>query len=98
MPQITANTAHFGMRLEADFKEESFRKVKELGTTPADLFRDVLEYVVRNNRLPIRKEVLNDDDAVLLDLVKNRLKNPGEIMRNVNLDDLLAGHPGRRKG
>ncbi|MBF0892752.1 type II toxin-antitoxin system antitoxin, RelB/DinJ family [Gluconobacter sp. LMG 1744] len=81
-------TTHFGVRLDADFKEEAFAKVKELGTTPTDLFKDVLSYVLKNNRLPVSTEVLSDEDAQLIKLARERLAEPNKF-KKVNLHDLL---------
>lgn len=81
-------TTQVSLRVDQSLKDAAYTKLKEFGVTPSDFFRDVLEYVVRENKLPVRKEVISDEDAELLALVKQRLKEP-RMKRNFTRDELL---------
>lgn len=35
------------LKVNTQLKENAYATLKELGTTPSDFFRDILEYVVR---------------------------------------------------
>lgn len=77
------------LKINTQLKESAYATLKELGTTPSDFFRDVLEYVVREKKLPIKRLTVSDEDAEFYELVRKRLKNPGKIHRNIDLESLL---------
>lgn len=79
--------SHISLRVPTTLKDNAFEQIKELGMTPTEVFKDVLEYIVREGKMPVRKQILSDEDAELLALVKERLANPGKKIR-VDLDDL----------
>lgn len=79
--------SHVNVRVAASLKDAAYAQIKELGMTPTEVFKDVLEYIVREGKMPVRKQILSDEDAELLALVKERLANPGKKIR-VDLDDL----------
>ncbi|GCD57145.1 type II toxin-antitoxin system RelB/DinJ family antitoxin [Acetobacter pasteurianus] len=77
------------LKVNTQLKENAYATLKELGTTPSDFFRDILEYVVREKKLPIKRLTVSDEDAEFYALVRERLKNPDKIHRNVDLESLL---------
>ena len=48
--------------------------------------RQFLAYVADNGKLPIKAIMVSDEDAELIAIVQQRLKNPQPV--RVNLDDL----------
>lgn len=57
-----------------------------MGVTPSEALRLMLEYIADNERLPFRQTLLSDEDAELVEIVKERLRNPKPV--RVTLDDL----------
>ena len=51
------------LKVNTQLKENAYATLKELGTTPSDFFRDILEYVVREKKLPIKRLTVSDEDA-----------------------------------
>ncbi|ACV76422.1 addiction module antitoxin, RelB/DinJ family (plasmid) [Zymomonas mobilis subsp. mobilis NCIMB 11163] len=80
--------SQISLRVDRNLKEAAYDQLKNLGVTPSDFFRDMLEYVVRENKLPVRRELISDEDADLLAMVKRRLKQP-EKLKKVSFDELL---------
>ena len=74
-------------RIDEDLKAEAYRRLAELGVTPSDLIRQTFEYVVQTGRLPVRQEVLTEEDHELLTIVRERLASPLASIP-VSLDDL----------
>lgn len=54
-------------RCDPILKEEAFAILKTLNTTPSDLFKDVLSYVVQNRRLPIESVLMSATDLAKKD-------------------------------
>lgn len=46
----------------------------------------MLEYIADNERLPFKQTLLNDEDAELVEIVKERLHTPKPV--RMTLDDL----------
>lgn len=78
-------------RVENDLKDRAFGVLDQLDIPPSDALRMFLRYVAENNRLPfseISLVVANEDsDSDILNLVRERIKNPQDRVR-VSLDDL----------
>ncbi len=74
------------IRIEDDLKERSYAALEKLGVTPSELLRQTLQYVADQQKLPFKTMVVSEEDAELIELVKERLKNPKMV--RVNLDDL----------
>jgi len=74
------------IRVDDELKLRSFEALEELGVTPSELLRQTLEYVAENRRLPFKPVLLTDEDAELLDIVRERLQEPQPV--KVSLDDL----------
>lgn len=54
--------------------------------TPSEALRLMLEYIADNERLPFKQTLLSDEDAELVEIVKERLCNPKPV--RVTLDEL----------
>lgn len=73
-------------RIDDDLKRRSYAALKKLGITPSEAFRLTLEYIAENERLPFKQKLLNDEDVELVEVVRERLRNPKPV--RVTLDDL----------
>ncbi|WP_440863301.1 type II toxin-antitoxin system RelB/DinJ family antitoxin [Symbiopectobacterium purcellii] len=77
---------HLNIRIDDELKSRSFSVLKKLGMTQSELLRQTLEYVATNKRLPFRQVLLSDEDAALIEVARQRLKNPQPV--SVTLEDL----------
>ncbi|NXZ90036.1 type II toxin-antitoxin system RelB/DinJ family antitoxin [Serratia fonticola] len=75
------------IRIDGDLKARAGVALDGLGITASEAVRLVLEYVAQNNRLPVQVALLADEDADIIELARERLANPGKLIR-VTLDDL----------
>ena len=55
-------------------------------TCPSEALSLMLEYIADNERLPFKQTLLSDEDAELVEIVKERLRNPKPV--RVTLDEL----------
>lgn len=83
----TNEFSQVSLRVPASLKESAFAKIKAHGLTPTEVFRDVLEYIDREDKMPVKKEILSYEDAELLKLAKAALENNDDVIE-VSLDDL----------
>ncbi len=74
------------LRIDDELKARSYAALEKLGVTPSDVLRQTLEYVADNGRLPFSQRVLSDEDIELLEVVRERLRDPKPV--RVTLDDL----------
>lgn len=74
------------IRVDDDLKSEAYVALQELNVTPSELLRQTLAYVAQHHKLPFKPVLLNDDDLILLETARERLKNPQSIP--VSLNDL----------
>ena len=74
------------LRIDDELKARSYAALEKLGVTPSDVLRQTLEYVADNGRLPFSQRVLSHEDIELLEVVRERLRDPKPV--RVTLDDL----------
>ncbi|QIA54967.1 type II toxin-antitoxin system RelB/DinJ family antitoxin (plasmid) [Pantoea agglomerans] len=67
------------IRIDDDLKRRSFAALKKMGVTPSDALRLILAYIADNERLPFKQTSLSDEDAALVYIVKERLRNPEPV-------------------
>ncbi|UJD97055.1 MULTISPECIES: type II toxin-antitoxin system RelB/DinJ family antitoxin [Enterobacteriaceae] len=60
--------------------------LENIGITLFEVLRLILNYIADNERLLFKKMLLNDKDAELGEIVKERIRNPKPV--RVILDDL----------
>ncbi|MFE4112086.1 type II toxin-antitoxin system RelB/DinJ family antitoxin [Kosakonia sp. YIM B13611] len=77
---------NLNVRIDDDLKTRSFAALEKLGVTPSELLRQTLEYVAENGKLPFHRTLLNDEDRQLIEIVRERLRDPKPV--RVTLDDL----------
>lgn len=79
------------VRIDDDLKKNAYQAFEKMNLTPSDALRLFLRYVVENQKLPFAEVSVmvadTDDDADILEVVRDRLKNPAKRIR-VNLDDI----------
>ena len=69
-----------------ELKARSYAALEKMGVTPSEALRLMLEYIADNERLPFKQTLLSDEDAELVEIVKERLRNPKPV--RVTLDEL----------
>lgn len=80
--------ATVNFRIDDNLKEKSYAVMHQLGVTPTDIFKNVLQYIAETGKLPVKTVVVSDEDAELLALVKKRLNDPRDMFEEITLDDL----------
>ncbi|MBE0980359.1 type II toxin-antitoxin system antitoxin RelB, partial [Escherichia coli] len=53
--------------------------LEKMGVTPSEALRLMLEYIADNERLPFKQTLLSDEDAELVEIVKERLRKPKPV-------------------
>ena len=74
------------LRIDDELKARSYAALEKMGGTPSEALRLMLEYIADNERLPFKQTLLSDEDAELVEIVKERLRNPKPV--RVTLDEL----------
>ena len=74
------------LRIDDELKARSDAANEKMGVTPSEALRLMLEYIADNERLPFKQTLLSDEDAELVEIVKERLCNPKPV--RVTLDEL----------
>ncbi len=79
------------VRIDDDLKKNAYQAFEKMNLTPSDALRLFLRYVAENQKLPFAEVSVmvadTDDDTDILEVVRDRLKNPAKRIR-VNLDDI----------
>ena len=75
------------LRIDDELKARSYAALEKMGVTPSEALRLMLEYIADNERLPFKQTLLSDEDAELVEIVKERLCNPTPV--RVTLDELF---------
>lgn len=79
--------ATLNVRLDDKLKEEAWKVLEKLDITPTEAVRLLFQYVAENGRMPVKTVTVSEDEAALLDVVRERLANPQKGIK-VRLDDL----------
>ncbi len=79
--------ATLNVRLDDKLKEEAWKVLEKLDITPTEAVRLLFQYVAENGRMPIKTVTVSEDEAALLEVVRERLANPQKGIK-VRLDDL----------
>ncbi|MBP2200117.1 type II toxin-antitoxin system RelB/DinJ family antitoxin [Pantoea cypripedii] len=74
------------LRIDDELKARSYAALEKMGVTPSEALRMTLEYIAENQRLPFKQTLLSDEDSELIEIVRERLRNPQPV--RVTLDDL----------
>lgn len=77
--------------MDDELKESAYQEFEKLNLSPSEALRLFLRYVAENEKLPFSEVSVmvsnQDEDADILAVVRERLKNPAKRIR-VNIDDL----------
>jgi RHH-type transcriptional regulator, rel operon repressor / antitoxin RelB len=79
--------SNINIRIDDDLKNRSYAALEKLGIKPSELLRQTLEYVAESGKLPFKQMLLTEEDAGLMDIVRERLASPQPGVK-VTLDDL----------
>ncbi len=79
--------ATLNVRLDDKLKEDAWKVLEKLDITPTEAVRLLFQYVAENGRMPVKTVTVSEDEAALLEVVKERLANPQKGIK-VRLDDL----------
>lgn len=79
------------IRVEENLKQEATQVLKKLGINPSDAMRQLLQYVVDNEKLPFSAVSVvvaeSDNDEDIIKIVKERMSHPAARIR-VNIDEI----------
>lgn len=79
------------IRVDEELKKNAWQVFEKLNLSPSEALRLFLRYVAENEKLPFSEVSVvvsdNDEDEDILNIVRERLKNPARRIR-VNIDDL----------
>ncbi|MDX7990846.1 type II toxin-antitoxin system RelB/DinJ family antitoxin [Xenorhabdus littoralis] len=79
------------IRVDEELKKSAYQAFDKLNLSPSDAMRLFLRYVAENEKLPFTEVSVmvaeHDEDEDILEVVRERLKNPTKRIR-VNLDDI----------
>lgn len=64
--------SQINIRVDKKLKEKSYEILKSHGVIPSEFLTDMLEYVVKTGKLPIKKVLLSEEDLELLEAAKNK--------------------------
>ena len=77
---------NINLRIYDDLKARAYAALEKLGITPSEALRLTLEYIADNERLPFKQTLLSNEDAELVNIIRERLRNPKPV--HITLDDL----------
>ena len=79
------------LEVDEELKKNAWQVFEKLNLSPSEALRLFLRYVAENEKLPFSEVSVvvsdNDEDEDILNIVRERLKNPARRIR-VNIDDL----------
>lgn len=75
MPKVQTNN-----RIDERIRDAGYAVLKEIGMSPAELFEGCLEYVIKHHKPPFKREIVSEEDAELLMMVKAALADDDEII------------------
>ncbi|KLU15074.1 type II toxin-antitoxin system RelB/DinJ family antitoxin [Xenorhabdus khoisanae] len=79
------------IRVDEELKRSAYQALEKMNLSPSDAMRLFLRYVAENEKLPFTEVSVmvseRDEDEDILEVVRERLKNPAKRIR-VNLDEI----------
>ena len=79
-------TATISFRIPTEVKDSVKPILEANGISVSELCQSVLEYVAETGKIPVKKELLSEEDRELIKLARERLSELGSIP--VKLEDL----------
>ena len=65
-------------RVDETLKADAVEKLSAQGVSLSDALRDTLAYIAETGRSPVKRRLVIDEDVELIEIVRERLKNPTE--------------------
>ncbi|KJV37512.1 MULTISPECIES: type II toxin-antitoxin system RelB/DinJ family antitoxin [Acinetobacter] len=72
--------SNVNFRVDDVLKKKSYSVLKELGITPSELFKSVLQYVADTGKLPVKHIVVSEEDLKLLSMMRERIQEVEESL------------------
>lgn len=68
-------------RVDETLKAAAVEKLSAQGISLSDALRDTFAYIAEMGRSPVKRRLVTDEDAELIEIVRERLKNPAQKHR-----------------
>lgn len=68
-------------RADKTLKAAAFEKLSAQGISLSDALRNTLAYITETGRSPVKRTLITDEDAQLIETVRECLKNPAQTHR-----------------
>jgi len=65
-------------RVDETLKAAAVEKLSAQGISLSDALRDTLAYIAETGHAPVKRTLVTDEDAQLIEIVRQRLKNPAQ--------------------
>lgn len=72
--------SNVNFRVDDALKKKSYAVLKELGVTPSELFKSVLQYVADTGKLPVKHVVVSEEDLKLLSMMREKIQEVEESL------------------
>lgn len=79
-------------RVDDALKSAAVAKLSAHGLSLSDVLRDTLAYIAETGQPPVKRRLVTDEDARLIEIVRVRLADPAPRHR-MTLAELKARHP-----
>ena len=71
----------FTFRVDKTLKAAAIEKLSAQGISLSDALRDTLTYIAETGRSPVKRTLVTNEDAQMIEIVRERLKNPAKKHR-----------------
>ncbi|WP_438384485.1 type II toxin-antitoxin system RelB/DinJ family antitoxin [Asaia sp. BMEF1] len=78
-------------RVDEKLKAAAVEKLSVQGISLSDALRDTLTYIAETGRSPVKRTLVTDEDAQLIEIVRERLKNRARKHR-ITFAELKSRH------
>ena len=68
-------------RVDKTLKAAAIEKLSAQGISLSDALRDTLTYIAETGRSPVKRTLVTNEDAQMIEIVRERLKNPAKKHR-----------------
>lgn len=79
-------------RCDKALKNATIEALNKNQVSLSDALRDTMQYIAENKRLPVMRQVISEDDAELLRIVRKRAAKPRSSRIAMTFDELAARH------
>ena len=68
-------------RVDKTLKAAAIEKLSAQGISLSDALRDTLTYIAETGRSPVKRTLVTNEDAQMIEIVRERLENPAKKHR-----------------